>query len=419
MTYEEAMAYIGSFSRSGAPVTDLSRIGSLLHRLGDPHKSLSFIHIAGTNGKGSVAEYLSGILRCAGYRTGTFTSPYIRSYRDRIRLDGADIPEEALCRLCAQVKDAAGSAPYSQFELTFAIALLYYREAQAQIVVLETGIGGSLDATNIIPSPLACVITSVSLDHTALLGTTLEEIARHKAGIIKPGSTAVVSADNRTSVLELMEDTARAQGCAFRTPDPELCIQEQCTLTGNTFTYRGLSCHTRMGGSHQIANALTSLETIQVLREKGFAIPDTAVQEGLSLAQIPARIQILRESPLIVLDGGHNSGGVGALCDVLDTSGIDRWIGICGMMDGKDAASAAFRLSLVLSQVLCVDGFAAGALPADTLDSYFRREHMDSRTVPLEQALPLALREAQETGAAIVICGSLYLASWYLATQEA
>ena len=416
MTYDEAMDYIGSFSRSGAPVTDLSRIAALLHRLGDPQDALQFVHIAGTNGKGSLAEYLTGILRCAGYRTGTFTSPYIRRYRDRIRLDGKDIPEEALCRLCDTVRAAAGEAPYSQFELTFAIALCYYREVGAQIVVLETGIGGTLDATNIIAPPLACVITSVSLDHTALLGTTLEEIARHKAGIIKPGSTAVVSADNRTSVLELMEDTARAQGCDFRVPDTAQCVTQAVSLTGNAFTYRGLPCRTSMGGSHQIANALTALETAFVLREKGLTIPDAALQEGLYAASIPARIQVLQEDPLVILDGGHNAGGVGALCEALNTGGTDYWVGICGMMDGKDASAAAFQLSSVLSQVLCVDGFADGALPADTLDDYFRREHMHSAPAALEEALPRALEAAREHGGGVVICGSLYLASWYLAS---
>ena len=184
MTRHEALAFVEGFSRSGKPVKDLSRIAGLMHRLGDPQDSLQFIHIAGTNGKGSVAEYLTNILRRSGYRTGTFTSPYILCYEDRIRLNGENIPEAALCRACEQVKAAAGEEGFSQFEITFAMAMLYFAEAGAEVVVLEAGLGGLLDCTNIIKQPLCSVITSVSYDHMAILGNTIEEIAAQKAGIL-------------------------------------------------------------------------------------------------------------------------------------------------------------------------------------------------------------------------------------------
>ena len=177
MTISEAMAYIQGYQKSGKPVHDLSRIQALLDAIGNPQEQLQVIHIAGTNGKGSVTAFCAAAATAAGFRTGTLTSPFIQHYTDRIQIDGQDIPGEALCRFCEQVKACPVSADCSQFEITFAIALLWFLEQHCDLVVLETGIGGLLDATNVVKKPLVCAITSVSFDHMALLGNTLIEIA--------------------------------------------------------------------------------------------------------------------------------------------------------------------------------------------------------------------------------------------------
>lgn len=418
MHYDEALAFVNSFSRSGAPVTDLSRIAGLLERLGNPQKALRFVHIAGTNGKGSCAAYLTNILVQSGYRTGTLTSPYIRHYRDRICLNGADIPKEALCTLCETVQAASGDAPYSQFEITMAIAMLYFQREQAHIVVLETGIGGLLDATNVIDAPLVCVITSVSMDHTNILGGTLEEITRQKAGIIKPGCAVSVSPQNKKQVFDILWQTAKEKGAVLSVPSMDVCVIQECGIAGNRFLYKSEAYSTKMGGNHQISNALTVIQTVEFLRKRGFSIPEEAVQKGLAETQVAGRIQVLQNEPLVILDGGHNADGVGALTDLLSESGIESWIGICGMTDQKDADAAAFQLALVLRKVLCVDGFSNNALPAEKLKEAFVRQHVMATPMILEEALSYALKWAKGSHGAVVICGSLYLASWYLHQED-
>ncbi len=414
MTIQETMSWIESFSHSGAPITDLSRIAALMQALGNPHEKLRFLHIAGTNGKGSAAEYCTNLLTDCGYRTGTLTSPFIRHYRDRIRLCGEDIPEEALCEAAEIVAAAVDSIPYSQFEITMAIAFLYFIREKTDIVVLETGIGGLYDSTNIIPPPVLSIITSVSMDHMPLLGTTIEEIAAQKAGILKTGSEAVFSADSRPEALRILTETAAKQNCPFVIPDVKECQMTQCSLTGNRFTYRGNTYTTKMGGQHQIQNALTVLEAAEILRRKGFVLPQEKVASTLARTSVPARIQILQEDPLIILDGGHNADGVGALVRLLDASSVEQWIGICGMVGTKDQDAAAFQLALALQQVICVDSFSDCALPKEQLAAAFQREHLPTVSMDLQEALPHAIAMAKASGSAIVICGSLYLANYFL-----
>lgn len=419
MTIQEVHAFLRTFTRSGAPVTDLCRINLLLGRLGDPQDRMQFIHIAGTNGKGSVAEYCTQILTIAGIRTGTFTSPYIRHYRDRIRLNGEDIPEKELCCLCERVAAVCKGEPFSQFEISLAMALLYFEEQEADLVVLETGIGGKVDATNVIPPPVCAVITSVSMDHMQVLGSTIAKIAAQKAGILKSGSTAVLSPMKNLEASQIIRDTAARKGCPLRIPDKENCQVFTCGITGNRFQYRGTPYTTRMGGMHQIDNALTVIEIMDILREKGFSISKDAVCQGLSRAVLPARIQVLQTDPPLLLDGGHNADGVGALVDLLSESQTDSWIGICGMTNTKDADAAAFQLALVLNRVLCVDSFTETALPKEELTAAFIRQHAMAVPMALEDALPYALKWAQGSGGGVVICGSLYLAAHYLNLEDA
>jgi len=417
MDYRQARAFVDGFSRSGTPTTNLNRARKLMAAVGNPQDYLHFIHIAGTNGKGSTAEYCTSILKKSGYRTGTLTSPYIVHYRDRIRLNGEDIPRDAFTEICNTVADAVGDEGYSQFEITMAIAMLYFVRERADVVVLETGIGGLVDSTNIIAPPLVSIITSVSMDHMQILGSTLAEIAAQKAGIIKTGSEAVFSVDSKPEALEVLKRTADEKHCPYHIPDENSCEIESCSIMGSRFAYRGKSYALKMGGRHQISNAMTVLEAVEVLRNKGYALPESAVKEALMETQVPARIQILQEDPLVILDGGHNADGVGALVKALDKSGIENWIGICGMTGTKDHEAAAFLLSLALRKTICVDGFTEGALPKEELTAAFAREHVVAIPMALEEALPYAIKWSKDNHGAVVICGSLYLANYYL-TQD-
>lgn len=418
MDYKQARSFVDRFSRSGTPVKDLRRARKLMETLGNPQDSLRFIHIAGTNGKGSVAEYCTNILIQGGYRVGTLTSPYIRHYRDRIRLNGRDIPKDAFTEICNHVADKIGDEGYSQFEITMAIAMLYFLHEQADVVVLETGIGGSVDSTNVIKPPLVSIITSVSMDHMKILGSTLSEIAAQKAGILKSGADAVFSADSKQEALQVLKCHAEEKQCAYHIPNTADCSVHSCTIAGSSFSYHGQTYTLKMGGMHQIQNAMTVLEAVEVLRQKGFSLSVQAVQKGLSETAVPARTQVLQTDPLVILDGGHNADGVRALVQTLSESGIENWIGICGMTDSKDKDAAAFQLALVLRKVLCVDGFTEGALPKEDLQAAFVRQHSMASTAELADALPYALKWAKGSHGAVVICGSLYLANYYLTTKE-
>ena len=231
MTILETIAYLQQFSKSGKPVKDLSRMQSLLEELGNPQEQLRFVHIAGTNGKGSVVAYGSAAAIAAGIKTGQFTSPFVRHYQDRIQVNGIDISDDRLCALCEQVTACHVSKACSQFEVTLAIALLYFVEQKCELVFLETGLGGLLDATNVIKDPLVSVITSISFDHMAILGNTLPEISTQKAGIIKEHCPVVVSPDNPALVRSIMQETAAEKHTTVTIPEMQACTILQRSLT--------------------------------------------------------------------------------------------------------------------------------------------------------------------------------------------
>lgn len=419
MTFAQAMAFITGFSHSGEPVTDLSRIRGLMHRLGDPQDSLKFIHIAGTNGKGSVAEYLTNIFLEAGYGVGTFTSPYIRRYTDRIRLNGQEIGERELCLVCEEIKSAVlPDEGFSQFEITFAAAMLYYARIRAEIVVLETGLGGLLDCTNCIKSPEACVLTTIAMDHMAVLGNTLPEITAQKAGIIKPDACVIVSPKNEPATIRTLLNRAAELGDHAWLPDKDEEHFEilGCTLTGTRFRFWGQTYETRMGGAHQIDNALTAIETAYALSEKGWNLPGLAVERGIARTQLPGRMQLVSKYPPILVDGGHNADGIAALCRTLRLSKHQPIIGIVGMTHGDAVEAAAKELSQVLDRVLCVDSFAPNAIPSAQLDAAFDQTFgaENSQSVSLGDALKIAKNWAHTNQGSIVICGSLFLVSWFL-----
>ena len=413
MDYNEAMSFINSYTKSGGRITDLSRARELMERVGSPEKRLSFVHIAGTNGKGSTLEYISNALIFSGYRTGQFTSPYVTHYNDRIRINGCDIDNESLCEIAQQVKSAVGDSPYSQFEITMAIALLWFEREKCDIVVLETGIGGLLDSTNVIPPPLLSVITSISLDHTAILGETVEEIAAQKAGIVKTGSACVISDDNPDEVKKVIADKAESVGAGLLPLEP--CKPYGDGGLYSSFYYRGIKLTPAMIGMHQRYNAQTAITACLYLRGKGYSVSDRAIIEAVENTQVKARQQYIKGEPDIIIDGGHNPAGVGMLALMLmylSTRGKKIYT-VMGMVDSKDYRECVKTIAMHSERLFAVEGFAPNCVPAETvadIAGFYTGTETGNLADCAERAKALAL----ENGGVAVICGSLYLASEYL-----
>ena len=412
MNYNEAMSFVNSYSKSGKAVTDLSRARELMERIGNPEKQLKFVHVAGTNGKGSTVEYISNALMYSGYKTGQFTSPYITHYADRIRINGQEIDENSLCEIAEKVENSVADAEYSQFEITMAIALLWYVREKCDIVVLEAGIGGLLDCTNVIPPPLVAVITSISLDHTAILGDTVEKIAAQKAGIIKENSAVILSMGNSDSVLEIVKNSAEKANSKLIeiNLDFEILPVES---DGQPFVYCGKSYKTAMFGNAQPINATTAIEACRYLRENGFDISEDNIKKSVESTQIKARCQYIHGEPPFIIDGGHNPEGIANFVGVLDK--INRPVyAVLGMVDTKDYDQGASRIARYAEKIFTVDSFAYNAVNADKLAEIASESAYAESCGTLEEAVGKATGDALMNDGIVAVCGSLYLASEYL-----
>ena len=407
-----ALGYIFGFSHSGKPVKDLDRIRRLLAAVGDPQEKLRFLHIAGTNGKGSTARMFDGVFVHAGLKTGLFTSPFIIEYADRIQVNDRNIPDEALERITAKVRQAVEGLPedmgFSQFEITQAIAFLYFAEQQCDIVVLETGLGGLLDCTNVITSPLLTVITKVDLDHTAILGDTVELIAAQKAGIIKRGCPCVLSAGNCKAVEKVVGDKAAEMGAKLITPDlSELAVLHRGLHT-TLFNYKGLPCRTSMAGDHQVMNALSVIEGCMLLRDE-LSLTDRDITEGIAAAVLCGRTEILSTRPLVMLDGGHNPDGMRALARVIaDKRPVHAVIGLCA---DKNLRAALGEIIPFVDSFVTVDGFSDRAENAEKLAELINS--LGGRASTAKSPLPELIAEISRSNpdGLTLVCGSLYLVS--------
>lgn len=407
------MEFINAFTHSGKPVKDLSRIKRLLAALGDPQNSLRFVHIAGTNGKGSTAEMFSRIFIDAGLKTGCFTSPFIIRYNDRIRVGGKDIPSSDLSRIAEKVRTAVDTLPdsadLSQFEITQAIAFLYFVRQKCDIVVLETGLGGLLDCTNVITTPLLTVITTIDLDHTAILGDTIAQIAAQKAGIIKPNVPCVLSANNPRDAVNVVTQAAEKNHSALVIPDIESVLVKRLDCFGAGFDYKGKSYTLSMGGAHQITNALSVIEGCELLKQT-LALTDESITRGIAQAVLPARVEILCTSPLTILDGAHNPDGLSALAKVLDGCG-KRCFALIGMCRDKNIDSAVQKLIPYVDTFYTVDGFSERAL--DRTDLAQKIISLGGKAQPCGLPIDVQIKALQKAhpNDITLICGSLYLAA--------
>jgi dihydrofolate synthase/folylpolyglutamate synthase len=393
------------FDMGGKPVEDLSRFTALCDALGNPQNSLKFIHIAGTNGKGSLSEFLSCALINAGFKTGKFTSPYVYDIRERIQLQNKLISKKAFDDCVNKAAEAAENTDYSQFEILTAAAFLYFKKKQADIVVLETGIGGLLDCTNIV-MPEISIITAIGYDHSDILGAELSDIARHKAGIIKERPCVMYPVQERAAYVEIKKQCEKT-GAELIIPDIEALSSEKVSIYGNSFTYKGESLTTTMGGKHQILNALTALEALRV-----FNIPEKNIKSGLKAALVPARLQIIRKNPLIVLDGAHNRQGIAASVETFAPWRVRKAV-VFGILSGKDYIGALQELASFTHYLVLTDGFSEGAISCSDLYRAAMLFGFDGNMIYTVSQARRAVELAAELsgGGLVLVTGSLRLAA--------
>lgn len=414
MNYIEARVYLDEVSKYGS-VLGLESMRELLRRLGDPQNELKFIHISGTNGKGSVLAYLSTILTGAGYRTGRYISPTLFSYRERIQVDGEYIEKESLARhvtaiaAAAEEMQKAGLPSPTAFEMETALAFLYFKEKRCDIVTLEVGCGGLLDATNVITTTVMEVIASISMDHTDLLGDTLAKIAAQKAGIIKP-DTLVVSARQQEEAMQVIEDTCKEQHCALQAVDESKICDVRCGAEGQTFSYKVWENVTiSLAGSYQIKNAALALEGVEALRQLGYALSDQQVREGMAHTVWRGRFTTLRREPTVIIDGAHNPAAARELKDSLERYFPDKTLYyVMGMFKDKDYAQVIDLTVPLARHIITVETPGnPRALPARELAEAVARvnpsvEWADSVAHGVERALAMAGKED-----AVIVFGSL------------
>lgn len=411
MTGGEAIAYIWSHGwQDRAP--GLSRIRELLRRLGDPQEELTFLHVAGTNGKGSVCACLASVLEAAGHRVGLSTSPHLERFHERIRVDGAEIPDEALGAVMDQIRPAAESMEDhpTEFELITAAAFLHFRQERCGIVVLETGLGGALDASNVIDVPELAVLTAMGMDHAALLGPALGDIAAAKAGIVKPGGD-VVSRGGCPEADEVFRRVCRERGAALTELDLSRLEIRGLDLEGTAFDFapwEGLTVP--LAGAYQAENAALALTALERLREKGWRIPEEAVRRGLAAVRWPGRLEVLGRDPAFLLDGAHNAHGMRAVTEGLRAFFPGRrLVFLLGVLADKDAGEMLDLLAPLAEQVFVLRPDSPRALEPAALCAQLAARGVSARPCEcVEEGIAAAL-EAAGKGGAVCALGSLYL----------
>ncbi|MBR0373592.1 MAG: bifunctional folylpolyglutamate synthase/dihydrofolate synthase [Mogibacterium sp.] len=451
MNLNEAMTYINAATWSQWKL-GLGRTRELLDRLGNPQRELRFVHIAGTNGKGSTTAMIESVLRAAGYRTGMFPSPYIEDFRERIQVDAQPIAEDALCELTERVRDAADAMEDhpSQFELITAIGMLYFQKMQCDVVVLEVGLGGEFDSTNVIDAPDVAVITNIGFDHTDYLGDTLAKIASAKAGIIKSGS-AVVAYPNVPEVMEVIAGACDRAGCPLAVADFGRMTVRGADLTGQQLSWRAeavdgaeavavvgtadeaaaetdsLTFTLPLVGEYQIRNAAVALTAVEAFRRRGWSVPDEAIVRGMETVCWPARFEVLGTDPLFILDGGHNLQCAEAVAlsleKYLPTTKVTLLI---GMLADKDYLAVIDTLLPYAARCYCVTPDSPRALAAKDLAARIRermasdwdsseKAACDVRETPacyvrVFASIPEAVQACLDEPHPVLAFGSLYMA---------
>jgi len=447
LTYEEALNFIHDLNRFGTKL-GLQNITNLLDILGNPHHGLKIIHVAGTNGKGSTSAMIDSILRAAGYKVGLYTSPYLEVFNERIRVNGENIPDEDIARLTQKVQNAMdmmkekGLGSPTEFEVVTALGLLYFKEQAVDFLVFEVGLGGRLDATNVV-TPLVSVITPISFDHQQYLGNTLTDIAREKCGIIKPG-IPVISGPQEDEAMRVIEETCKRLNCplikvvdikefnaeedllSHRLIESSIEGQRFDIMTKNNI-YQGLSIS--LLGYHQLDNATTAVGAIEALNFSGIHIDSEAIYLGLKQAKWPGRLEILGRRPLVLIDGAHNIAGINSLKQTLiHHFKNQKKIMVLGILKDKDAREMLKDITSLADIIVTTAPDNPRALTAKELAQIISRVYdqpndsdenvksikIDDKQVPIYtkekiiEAVELALQLASPEDM-VIFAGSLYM----------
>ena len=405
MTYESALNFLYETAWMGSR-PGLSRIRALMDRLGHPEAGLQYLHIVGTNGKGSTASMLSSILCAAGYRTGLYTSPYLVDFCERMQLDNVPIAHEALIAAVEAIRPAveAMDEKPTVFERITAAALWWFAECGCDVVVLEAGMGGEFDATNVIPAKELAIFTNIGLDHTEQLGDTVEKIAATKAGILTPGCAAVLY-PNGPGVQAVIEAACEEAGVPLTVADPSRLRVLSADLGGQRLSDGRRIYTLPLLGDHQRRNAAVVLAAVDALRRRGWTIPQAAVTQGLASVSWPGRFELVRHDPPFLLDGGHNPQCIDALCTALTDYLPDTPLTVLtGVLADKDYAAMYERLAPFAARFVCLTPDNPRALLAAALAAHLARY---GKPVTVCDSVGQALRD--HTAGPTLACGSLYL----------
>ena len=414
MNREEVISFIDNSKKFGSKL-ELERIKKLCELLGNPQDRLKFIHIAGTNGKGSTSLYIHNILVDAGYKTGLYTSPFIYEFNERIQINGTPISDDKLAEImsivAAKVKimTEEGYEHPTEFELITAAAFLYFETEKCNAVVLEVGLGGTYDATNVIKTSILSVITSISLDHTDYLGDTVSEVAENKCGIIKEGVPVLSYMYQPVDALNIIKMSAEKNHSHLTVAAEESLEINRMSLGGSDFKYQGECYHTSLIGKYQIYNAITAISAVGLLNDAGFAVSLENVKNGLSQAKWPARFEILSTNPTVIADGSHNADGMRAFVETAKAVLSDKPICVFGMLKDKDYDYCLKKLSEITDTVIVTE---VDNPRRETAENLAKTAKKYIKSVYLEKENQNAVKKAQELAGddgTVIALGSLYM----------
>lgn len=407
MSYESTLEYIHAVKwQKRKP--GLSRTQELLAALGNPEKKLRFVHIGGTNGKGSTAAITASVLQAAGYTVGLYTSPYINRFNERIQVNGVQIGDDELeqvVNLIREKADAMEDAP-TEFELITAIGFQYFLQKGCDIVVLEVGLGGTLDSTNVIDAPEVAIITALGMDHVVELGPTLADIASAKAGIIKPG-TEVISYGGAPEADAVIAKTCEALNVPLHVVDFDGLTIHEGSISENVFDFAGLTdLHLPLVGSYQPRNAATAITALLALRSRGWNIPDEAIRTGLAQVSWPGRFELLRTEPPFILDGSHNAHGMRATVESLRTRFPgEKCTFLISIMADKDVEEMLELILPLAKRFVTVTAPNPRAMKAEALAEKINA--MGGVAAPAD-SIEAGLRDALSDGGITCALGTLY-----------
>lgn len=412
MNYAQALDFIHSVSWKGSR-PGLDRTYELLEKINNPQNDLKFIHVAGTNGKGSFCSMLNSVLCREGYKVGLYTSPYIESFNERMRVQGENISDTELAEITEYVRPFAESMTDSptEFELITVIAFEYFKRHNCDFVVLECGMGGRLDSTNVINTSVLSVITGISLDHTAFLGDTVEKIAAEKAGIIKHGVPCLYCGADK-SARDVIGERAKSLSSEFFTTDGMIPKIKKMDFEGTVFDIEGYSdIKITLLGEYQTKNAVNVIKAFEILNDLGIHISRESLYEGLCSTYWKARFEMINKSPIFISDGGHNPEGVNsAIESVKKYFGLSKVNIVTGVLADKDYRYMAGRMSEVAQRVFCLTPNNPRALDSAKYAEVFRSLGIEAYSYKsISEAVKSAMNDARENDRAVICLGSLYI----------